>query len=97
MNVPPHEVHGLRRLGYRVQSSPLPPLLAMLTRAGSRMRPLNRLRPFEGTWIGRCALCGAEDRLYVEPGLREWMATCCAPRPGTILELQAALILQAAA
>jgi len=69
----------------------------MLDRAGSRMRPLYRLRPFDGHWIGRCPLCAAEDRAYVEPGMTEWSVTCGCSTGGTILELHAALLLQAVA
>jgi hypothetical protein len=88
----------LRRLGYRVRVGPQSPLLAMLDRAECRMRPMNRLYPSSGHWIGRCPICGAEDRAYVEPGLTEWSTTCgCSPRPGGLLELHAALILQAVA
>jgi len=68
----------------------------MLDRAGARMRPLYRLRPLDGTWIGRCPLCAAEDTCYVEPGMTEWSTTCCSPGGG-ILELHAALLLSAIA
>lgn len=39
----------------------------------------------------------AEDRCYVEPGLTEWMVTCDCTSGGSILDLHAALIIQAAA
>lgn len=87
----------LRRLGYRVRTTPPSPLLAMLDRAGCRTRPLNRVRPLDGHWIGSCPFgCGAEDTLYVDPGLTEWSVTCCGTG-GTILDLHAALLLQATA
>jgi hypothetical protein len=95
MYSPPHD-YRLRRLGYRVPSQPPSPLLGMLDRAGCRMRPLYRARPLEGHWNGSCPLCGAEDTAYVEPGLSDWLVTCCGMR-GTIYDLQAALILQASA
>ena len=79
----------LRRLGYLVRTGPGSPLLAMLDRAGSRTRPLNRLYPLDGHWVGSCPLCSSEDTLYVEPGLTEWSATCCGTG-GSILDLQAA-------
>lgn len=87
----------LRRLGYRVRTSPPSPIIAMLDRAGCRMRPLYRLWPLNGHWIGSCPFCEAEDRLYVEPGLTEWSTTCGCSPGGTIHDLTAALILQAVA
>lgn len=88
----------LRRLGYRVPTTPPSPLLAMLNRAGCRMRPLYQMRPLDGTWIGNCPFCEAgEDRLYVEPGLEEWSVTCGCSRGGGLLELHAGLLLQAIA
>jgi len=88
---------GLRQLGYRVPIGPPSPLLAMLDRAGCRMRPLYRLRPLDGHWIGACPFCATEDRCYVEPGLAEWSTTCGCSPGGTIIELSAALILAAVA
>lgn len=85
----------LRRLGYRVRTPAPSRLLQMLDRAGCRMRPLCRLRPLEGHWVGTCPFCSGEDRLYVEPDLAEWSTTCGCSSGGTILELQAALLLQA--
>lgn len=61
------------------------------------MRPLYRLYPFDGHWIGACPFCEAEDRCYVEPGLTEWSVTCGCSTGGTILDLVAALILSASA
>ena len=87
----------LRRLGYRVPIGAPSLLLAMLDRAGCRMRPMYRLRPFDGHWIGACAFCSAEDRLYVEPGLTDWTVTCGCSAGGTIVDLSAALILAAVA
>lgn len=88
---------GLRRLGYRVRTGPPSPLLAILGRAECRMRPLYRLRPFDGHWIGACPFCGREDACYVEPGLTEWSVTCGCSSGGTVIELSAALILAAVA
>ena len=88
---------GLRRLGYRVPVRPPSPLIAMLDRAGCRMRPMNRLRPSDGHWIGSCPFCHAEDRCFAEPGLTEWSVTCGCSSGGTLIELSAALILAAVA
>ena len=87
----------MRRLGYRVRTTPPSPLLAMLNRAGSRMRPLNRLYPLSGHWVGSCPFCATEDRLYVEPGMTEWSTTCGCSTGGGVLELPAALLRKAQA
>lgn len=51
-------------------------LLPILADAGVRMRPLNRVYPKHGHWIGDCPRCGKEDGLWVEPGGLQFSTTC---------------------
>jgi hypothetical protein len=69
----------------------------MLERAGTRARPLNRAFPRDGHWTGSCPFCGAEDAIYVEPDQATWSTRCGCSPGGSILELHAALLLQAVA
>ena len=87
----------LRRLGYRVPIRPPSPLIGMLQRAGTRPRPMNRAYPARATYIGDCPLCGQEDACYVEPNGEDWMTICVCAASGGLLELHAALMLQAVA
>ena len=88
---------NLRKIGYRVQVGSPSPLLALLDRSRCRMRPLYRMRPRDGHWIGACPFCQAEDACFVEPGFDEWSVTCGCSSGGTILDLIAALILSSVA
>ena len=85
----------LRRLGYKSRTGSPSPIIGMLERAGARPRPMNRAYPAEGGWIANCPFgCKAEDVLYVERGITEWLATCGCATGGGLLELHARLLLQ---
>lgn len=86
-----------RRFGYLVKIRPPSPVIGMLQRAGTRPRPLNRAYPAHGTYLGECPFCGREDAMYVEPDGETWMTTCECDLRGGLLDLHAALLLQAVA